>query len=60
MRDPGYIEGKDYAVEWRFADEQYERFATYVQELLRLKIDVIVAFNTRGLLRRKGRPRPFR
>jgi putative ABC transport system substrate-binding protein len=48
MRDLGYIEGKDYVVEWRFADGHYERFATYVQELLRLKIDVIVAFNTRG------------
>jgi putative ABC transport system substrate-binding protein len=48
MRELGYIEGKDYVVEWRFAEGHYERFATYVQEILRLKIDVIVAFNTRG------------
>src|SRR2546427_13014834 len=50
MRDLGYVEGRDYVVEWRFAEGHYERFAPYVQELLRLKIDVIVAFNTRGAL----------
>jgi putative ABC transport system substrate-binding protein len=48
MRDLGYVEGRDFVIEWRFAEGQYDRFAGYAQELVRMKVDVIVAFNTRG------------
>jgi putative ABC transport system substrate-binding protein len=50
MRDLGYVEGKDFVIEWRFAEGQYDRLAGYAQELVRLKVDVIVAFNTRGAI----------
>ena len=43
MRDLGYVEGKNVVIEWRFADGQYERLPGLVAELVRLKVDVIVA-----------------
>ena len=27
MRQLGYVEGKDFVIEWRFAEGKYERFA---------------------------------
>jgi putative ABC transport system substrate-binding protein len=39
----GYIEGKDLIVEPRFAYNQLDRFPELVAELLRLKVDVILA-----------------
>jgi len=46
MREFGYVEGKNLALEWRFADGRYERFATFARELVDLKVDVIVAGST--------------
>src|SRR4051812_12973920 len=43
MRDLGYAGGKNLTIEWRFADGQYERLPQLVAELLKLKVDVIVA-----------------
>lgn len=50
MHDLGYVEGKDFVVEWRFAEGQYDRLSGYARELVRLEVDVIVAFNTRAAL----------
>lgn len=50
MRDLGYVEGRDFVVEWRFAEGQYDRLAGYAQELVRLRVDAIVAFNTRAAI----------
>jgi len=43
MRELGYVEGKDFVVEWRSAEGQYERLTDLAAELVRLKVDVIVA-----------------
>jgi putative ABC transport system substrate-binding protein len=43
MRDLGYVEGKNFVIEWRFADGKYERLAGLAAELVKLKVDVIVA-----------------
>jgi putative tryptophan/tyrosine transport system substrate-binding protein len=43
LRELGYVEGKYPAIEWRFADGQYERLPGLAAELMRLKIDIIVA-----------------
>lgn len=43
MRDLGYIEGRNYVIEERYADGQMDRLATYAQELVDLPVDVIVA-----------------
>ncbi len=43
MRELGYVEGKNLVVEARFAESRPERLPDLVQELLRLKVDTIVA-----------------
>jgi len=43
LRDLGWTEGRNLLVEWRFADGHYERLPALAQELVRLKVDVIVA-----------------
>jgi putative ABC transport system substrate-binding protein len=43
MRELGYVEGRSLIVEARFADSKPERVPDLVQELLRLKVDTIVA-----------------
>ena len=43
LRELGYIEGQSIAVEYRFASGQVERYPGLAAELVRLKVDVIVA-----------------
>ena len=43
MRDLGYVEGKNLKIEWRFAEGKIERLPGLVAELVRLKVDIIVA-----------------
>ena len=42
MRELGYVEGKDLAIEWRFADNDIARLSDLAAELVRLKVGVIV------------------
>ena len=49
MRDLGYVEGKNLSIEWRFGDDQYDRMPGLAAELVRLKVDVIVAQGTAGI-----------
>jgi putative ABC transport system substrate-binding protein len=42
MRSLGYVEGRNVAVEWRFAEGKDERYAEFGAELVRMKVDVIV------------------
>lgn len=46
MRELGYFEGKNLAIEWRFAEDRYERLSEFAAELLRLNSDLIVAAGT--------------
>jgi putative ABC transport system substrate-binding protein len=46
MRDLDYIEGRNLTVEWRFADLKVERLPDLAQELVQLKVDVIVTAST--------------
>ena len=46
MRDLGYVEAKNLAIEWRFADGKYERLPGLAAELVQLKVDVIVTQGT--------------
>src|SRR5215475_8307410 len=43
LRDLGHIEGKNIVIEWRFADGNRDRLRALAAELVRLKVDVIVA-----------------
>jgi putative tryptophan/tyrosine transport system substrate-binding protein len=46
MRELGYIEGKDFAIEGRFADGDAERLPGLAAELVRAKVDLIVTTGT--------------
>src|ERR1700739_607924 len=43
MRELGYVEGKDFAMEWRFAEGRYDLLSPLAAELVRIPVDVIVA-----------------
>ena len=43
LREAGYIEGQNLTIEWRNAEGRPERFGELAAELVRLKVDVIVA-----------------
>src|SRR4030095_14998587 len=42
LRELGYVEGKNIIIEWRSADGKRERGPTLAEELVRLKVEVIV------------------
>jgi putative ABC transport system substrate-binding protein len=46
LRDLGYIEGKNIVFERRYADGDVERLSDLAAELVKLKVDVIVAWST--------------
>src|SRR4030095_15825243 len=46
LRDLGYIEGKNIAFVYRTAEGKTERYADLAAELVRLKVDIIVADST--------------
>jgi len=45
LRDLGYVEGKDILVEYRYAEGESDRYPGLVNELVQLKVDVIVIGN---------------
>jgi putative ABC transport system substrate-binding protein len=49
MRELGYVEGKHFIVEWRFADGKFERFPQLAAELVQFKPDVIVVGASNGI-----------
>ena len=46
LRELGYVEGQSIAIEYRSAEGKYERLADLAAELVRMKLDVIVAVAT--------------
>ena len=46
MRELGYVEGKNLAIEWRSAEGKSERLPELAAELVRLKVDVLVTSAT--------------
>jgi putative ABC transport system substrate-binding protein len=43
LRDLGYVEGQNIALEYRFAEGKVERLPALAAELVRLKVDIILA-----------------
>ena len=46
LRDLGYVEGQNAVIEARYASGRFERLSELAAELVRLKVDVIVAAPT--------------
>lgn len=60
LRGLGYVEGRNVAYEARFAEGKMERLSELAADLVRLKVDVIVAQGWRAAMAAKQGPRPFR
>jgi putative ABC transport system substrate-binding protein len=54
VRKLGWIEGKNIAVEYRFAEEKSNRVPELAADLVRLKVDVIVCSSTSAVLAAKS------
>jgi putative ABC transport system substrate-binding protein len=57
LRDLGYVEGKNIAFEYRYADNKLDRLPAIAEELVRLKVDVILTPGTPGALALKNATR---
>jgi putative ABC transport system substrate-binding protein len=51
LRELGYIEGQSIAIEYRYAEGKRDSFPELAAELVRLKVDIIVAAGGAGLVR---------
>jgi len=54
LRDRGYVEGQNLILEYRSADGRAERFPDLASELVRLKVDLIVARGTPATMAAKN------
>ena len=46
LRDLGYVEGKNFVIEWRFADGNYQRLPVLAGELISMNVDVLMTGGT--------------
>ena len=53
LRELGYVEGQNIAIEYRSADGKFDRLPDLALELVRLKVDVVVAVVTQASLAAK-------
>jgi putative ABC transport system substrate-binding protein len=53
LRDLGYVEGKNIAIEFRWAEEKYDQFPVLAAELVRQRVDVLITYGTPGTLAAK-------
>ena len=50
LRELGYIEGQNITIEYRYADGKRERLSEVATELVRLKVDIILAAGGTGII----------
>jgi putative ABC transport system substrate-binding protein len=53
LKESGYVEGQNVAVELRFAEGQFDRFPAFASELIRRPVSVLVASSIGGALAAK-------
>lgn len=53
LRELGYVEGKNYSLEFRWADGDYERLPRLAEELVRSRVDLLVTYASAGALAAK-------
>jgi putative ABC transport system substrate-binding protein len=53
LRELGWIEGRNFAIEYRWGEGRNERFAEFAAEFVQLKVDLIVTYGTAAVLAAK-------
>src|SRR5438128_2194115 len=53
LRDLGWVEGQNIAIEYRYAEGKVDRFPELAAELVALKVDLIIAASTAGAVAAK-------
>ena len=48
LRDFGYVEGRNIVIEFRWAEESYDRLPQLVRELMATRVDVLITHGTPG------------
>jgi putative tryptophan/tyrosine transport system substrate-binding protein len=54
MRELGYVEGQNVILEPRYAEGKAERFQEFAEEMVRLKVDIIIVYTTPAALAAKN------
>ncbi len=54
LRDLSYVDGKNITIELRSANGNYDRLPELAAELVRLKVDVLVAFGAKAVVAARG------
>jgi len=50
LRDLGYVQGKNIFIESRWAEERYGQLPALAEELVRLRVDILLTYGTPGTL----------